>query len=364
MGLFFKNYHILGKDTISNADIDQFDEEQSLEYLYDKVQATIDESLQLSLETGTPLTGIFGVYKSILRKIVCSTRQRIILSIIEVLLVLIVLSTFYCLHELVKNTRINKTVTSSQVFYFLAVSVGASIGKKMQSYLIHKDAVYKQQTKNVLMIMVYYKLIISDLSFLESSDNNLIYRLFYWDLNEYSTFGPNMIVFMLVFMLAKTGYVPSTLFIKGIGGFEPGEVVVVIWFLVFLVTVAKRAYRMAIYRKTLTREREVIYEWLHSYKEIMFTNLKNMFKTRLNELKTYKSLVISKLTIQATIYSYWMHTLHLLGPMVVLLYSIIRNYNEYSQGATINEESDVAVFLLPEVVVTSSCIYIFLLFYS
>ena len=59
-----------------------------------------------------------------------------------------------------------------------------------------------------------------------------------------------------------------------------------------------------------------------------------------------------------------MHTLHLLGPMVILLYSIIKNYNEYSLGGTINENSKLAVFLLPEVVVTSSCIYTYLLFYS
>ena len=139
------------------------------------------------------------------------------------------------------------------------------------------------------MIMVYYKLIISDLSFLESSDNNLIYRLFYWDLNEYSSFSPNFMVSMFWMMLSKVGYLLTSLIFTGITGFEPGEVVIVIWFLVFLVTVAKRAYRMAVYRKTLTREREVIYEWLHSYKEIMFTNLKKMFKARLNELKTYKS---------------------------------------------------------------------------
>jgi len=355
----FHSYRILGKDQLSNADIEESDTELQLERLYEKVQTTIDDSLfDNNKAKSTTVTSIFGVYDSIVRKIGSEKKWK--MHLLDFSCYAISFLNFYFIFAFIESITTKPDDYLPHMILGCSSSVAWFISRLIYTAIDTREFKLRIKTKNILMIMVYYKLIISDLSFLESSDNNLIYRLFYWDLDEYSSY---LLYFSNYFLLLILGviFLLFALVVAPGTGMDIFFVIVLIITLYTIICTVVRAIYFWKYRAILTKEREVIYELLYSLKGTIYSNLKNKYKQRLKVLKAEKGKVLRRIYFYSSCVTCLNSIFPLTTSMSFIVYFFIVYYDDLKKGKIIDSSVPGFGRYKLSYVITGTLMHLFLL---
>ena len=285
----FSSYKLLGKTSLSNSDIGEFEEDIRLENLYNRVQATIDDSLVRYRLGDSPVVGIFKLYDTIIRQITAG--HRCWLYVIDISVYLSAGLAFTLILRFFEPSLLGIKYTWVNVMTGIVSFFCILYNRVAESMLMHMDFKLKMKTKMTLMIMVYYKLIISDLSFLQAADNNLIYRLFYWDADEYSNymryFQVSIIFFptIIIYAILKPYFFDWMVF----------DVLVYTLLALMLITsplIAIRAAKFWKYREMLTKERQVLYEFLSNCKGVTYENLICVYREKVKDISKQKYRIL------------------------------------------------------------------------
>ena len=327
---------LLGKRAIHLSDFGYSDTELSVSHLYDTVQSTIDTNLSKANFSSSPVTAIFGNYDAIITEI--NRKNRCCMYFID-LLILLCFSVGIAL-ILVKfdgvfwqNGFTWRTYIYITIFFLVVV-----FNRVLEFFTLSQDFKIKARSKIVLQILVYYKLIISDLSFLRGSDNNLIYRLFYWEAEEYSQYYGYLQVSFFIFYIGC--------FVVAIGAFLIKIETSMHYFAIFMLLTMTvllpisyfRSKYVNRYRETLNQERATIYELIHKFRSATYTNLKKHYMAKLQAVQ------LSKIPALKTVYTFIVlmdafSSGFIIGtPALIIGYLLITNWAFLCGGGIIDEK--------------------------
>ena len=82
------------------------------------------------------------------------------------------------------------SLVTMMVTYSLT-TIAILVKLSLKCYRLKLDETIKLKLKQVLRMLVYDKLAISDSYFLDNSDNNIIYKVFYDDFLDYTSYSRN-----------------------------------------------------------------------------------------------------------------------------------------------------------------------------
>ena len=356
VGLFMKNSNVLGKESLSNADIKQIHKTVVMDIIYEQVHSAIEEMITSDKFKSDSAGSVFELYDTMVKRII--GRQNLLVALLEVMSYIVAFHAFLFTYLILDHMQDPDAwfyprgliYTSSMIFL-------ASLNRLLERYAERTLTMISKKKSLIMTVLVYYKLLASDISFLESADNNLIYRAFYWDMEEYSNFQYNFIPVMivpLILLLHITFYkyiVDSSFFYYGFSML--GKSV----FLVILGAIRSSAFRK--YRKILTKERETIYEWLVNAKSARFANMRERFMDKLRGIQESRTKVLNRLYNNYLTTYYLSKQAELLTPVIMVVLVVVRYYDRLVDGHKYDESYPESQFFKAPNLLTWFCVYIY-----
>ena len=342
LSLFFRNWHLLGKRTFTTADIHEFEADMQVEHVYRRLSAAIATSIGDSRQLGEQSASVFKLYDTIIKKTIGNGKRWAVVK--DLLIYLMNGGAFFTLFLVMNLIPTDTPVFPKTFTYAFAILVIMTISRLLDHSLSLSQFKSSIKTKMGILVLAYYKLISSDISFLEQADSAFIYKAFYFYLEEYAN---HTMSFMPIILILTSSILWSVLS-RALGFGYSGDYYIYGGLLVcgsLVVTSIFRSKLVWRHRSLLVEERKVIFEWLHHFKFARSANLKTRFASSL------KSIRESKVKLLAAIANY--HTVLLLlwshgdvaVPVLLILVALIRDWQVLSSGGRLGEDHVLASYL-------------------
>ena len=354
MSLFFKNWRVLSKKALSNADIHEFEPDMQIENIYSQLKDNFYEYID-NKEVAGDSSSTFKLYDTIIKKMVREgNRTAVLKEFLSYSLAAMQFSGFFFLTiELLKEKPcITKTIPITAAVYLADILTMVLDTSLTAGYF--KEVLKRRM---ILVVLTYFKLLTSDLVYLQQTDSSLLYKAFYWNLDEHAGYtlplAPATTTFMGLFFCG----VLATFWDWGY----------TLDFYLFAVTVMQTAQAVVAvykskatwqYRELLANNRQVLYEWISNLKMAKSSRLKRKFQEKLLAIRDLKVKVLGSFYLYAGVMSILINHCDVLLPVVLVGWVLLGNWSLLISGGAVDAGvSRLALYLRKEYLITCICAY-------
>ena len=335
----FSNYKLLGKSSISNADINEVQKDQRLEELFLGIKTILHDSMPQDCKKATQ-NNMFSLYDEIIRR--TTLKDRVVVNLLTYLSSLLMAFDYFVIFQFTYSMSRESTV-QLELKHFIQYICMLVIGIILTRYVISKrDSLQFNQSSKVkhsLMILSYHKLIISDLGFLRSCDDSTLHRLFYWNLEDYansSNIWSTMLRFVLWWVIFLTHiFLPEHTRLTYVPFLLAGALITIL----IIFTTYKSTIYFRNYLEIILCERETLFELVNGFKTLKFTQFIDVYREKLKVLAQKREEVL------ATVYSLdfrinqCLSMLPYAGPIFFILFIFLDNTKHLISKGTLDHST-------------------------